>query len=535
MSTIYVENYRDPCNTNETDDQVIQRAVYALEDGDTLLFDRNVTYVLKNPVYFTMHQDDCGNITSKCRMSLTIEGNGCKISNDKKSNGFSTCNKLFVLSDTRTDEVLDDKIEPGDYYYFTASGLMNCTIRGFNFVGQGFNEGIDMCAMGPIEAIPGSMYIKNCTIENCTFRLFKTCLYVGGGYNTVKNCHFSLCNIGINADCTNYSSYYSNYFYSSSKYAIILTQPYECNVYNNTFVRCKGNNICANGTLDRQNDEKIISVNIYSNVLKGILKEDDAGNQNGIYVDGIKSAIIRDNIIRDMRYAEANPTDGTTWGHGIRIDGLYNLNTPDGDNKRFCEKIITTGNQIFDCMHSGIRTNYSQDCVFSNNSIYSRTGDKAVTGDYGILIGKNTSRNVFSNNNLYDYDDNNDIVNYAFGITELINNNSLSSSYSNDLVSPTRYISNTGISENDSSVLVIPAQLTELANGDEFYLYIPEGYKVTNAIQWSYISYNGTSGIVYDSDGETKIPESYYGKYIKLRYNVRQSTYSTSYRYTIVE
>lgn len=520
MSTIYVENYRDPCNTNETDDQVIQKAVYALEDGDTLLFDRNVTYVLKNPVYFTKYQDDCGNIISKCRMSLTIEGNGCTISNDHLSNGFSNYKTLFVFSDTRTDEELDDSIMPGDNRYFTASGLVNCTIRGFNFIGRGFaSQDNNMCAMGPIGGITGSMYIKHCTIENCTFRLFKVCLYVCGLYNTVKNCHFSLSTTGINADCPNYCNFHSNYFYTTFKNAIILTQPYGSNVYNNAFMRCGNNSILAVGTLDRTNDEKVIAVSIYSNCITGGLVDNNIVNQNGIFVDGIKSAIIKDNIIRDMRYAETNNSNENTGGNGICIKGTYNLNSPDGENVRFCEKIITSGNQIFDCMRAGIKTNYSQDCVFTNNTIYSRIGDMSVTGDYGIQIEKNTSRNVFSNNTMYDYDNNNDIKNNAYGITELINNTLMLSDYSNDLVSPTRYVSNTCISENDSSVLVVPVQSSPLENGEEFYLYIPENHKVTNAMQWSFISYNGYSAAVSDCDGETKIPDNYIGKYIMLRYN----------------
>ncbi len=533
MAIKYVKDFRSPLRSSETDEQVIQNAIYDLEDGDTLIFERNVKYMIGNPVNFTLYKDkdNDNRIISKCRMGITFIGNGCVISNTKVS--FPPYNTMFLLSHSTTDDELSPEIKPGEYRYYTASGLVDCTIRGFNFIGTAYDHQDDhMRAMGPMESIPGSTYIKNCTIENCMFNEFNTGLYIGGKYNTVKNCYFSLCNTAIKADCPDYGNIHSNYFYQSENTGLLLTKPYGTNVHGNTFIRCKGDSIRVDGTLDSSTDEKMLGVSIYSNYISGDLADNKIEDQNRIFVSGAKSAIIRDNIIRNMKCVNATDSTGKNQGNGICIDGVNNTHN---SVVRFCNKTTVSGNQIFDCMNAGIRTDYSQDCVFSDNTVYSHAGDKAATGDCGIRIAKNTSRNVFSNNTLYDYDDNNDIVNNAIGYTVVRGNISVPSAYSDNIASPIRFIRDSSIHSADTSIIVIPDQSEPLVDKEEFFLYVPKAHKVTNAMEWSYISYNGESGIVRDTNGETKIPESYYGKYIKLRYDILTSRYSTSYRYTIVE
>lgn len=538
MAIKYVKDFRTgTLNGNEdyNGEQTIQAAVDSLEHGDTLIFENGVRYFLNSPVFLTQHKIGTDGTERVNRESITFEGNGCKISNmpAATSTGFSECNKLFVLSDNYPQKNTGsaDSSAAGS----NGNGLINCIIRGFNFVGCGFS-GTDnpavICGMGVTAGVAGSTYIKACTIENCTFMLFDNCLWLGGKYNTVKDCHFSLCNTAIKADCPDYGNIHSNYFYQSENTGLLLTKPYGTNVHGNTFIRCKGDSIRVDGTLDSSTDEKMLGVSIYSNYISGDLADSEIEDQNGIFVSGAKSAIIRDNIIRNMKCVNATDSTGKNQGNGICIDGANNT---ENSVIRFCNKTTVSENQIFDCMNTGIRTDYSQDCVFSDNTVYSRTGDKAVTGDCGIRIAKNTSRNVFSNNTLYDYDDNNGIVNNAFGYTVVRGNISVPSAYSDNIASPIRFIRDSSIHSADTSIIVIPDQPEPLVDKEEFFLYVPKAHKVTNAMEWSYISYNGKSGIVRDTNGETKIPESYYGKYIKLRYDILTSRYSTSYRYTIVE
>lgn len=537
MAIKYVKDFRTgTLNANEdyNGEQTIQAAVDSLEHGDTLIFENGVRYFLNSPVFLTQHKIGTDGTERVNRESITFEGNGCKISNmpAATTTGFSECNKLFVLSDNypQKNTGSTNSSAAGS----NGNGLINCTIRGFNFVGCGFS-GTDnpavICGMGVTADVAGSTYIKACTIENCTFMLFDNCLWLGGKYNTVKNCHFSLCNTAIKADCPDYGNIHSNYFYQSENTGLLLTKPYGTNVHGNTFIRCKGDSIRVDGTLDSSTDEKMLGVSIYSNYISGDLADNKIEDQNGIFVSGAKSTIIRDNIIRNMKCVNATDSTGKNQGNGICIDGVNNTHN---SVVRFCNKTTVSGNQIFDCMNAGIRTDYSQDCVFSDNTVYSRTGDKAVTGDCGIRIAKNTSRNVFSNNTLYDYDDNNGIVNNAFGYTVVRGNISVPSAYSDNIASPIRYIQDSYTLEGNTGMIVIPEQLLSLSNNEVFRLYVPADHRPVDALGRSYIIYENVSGGVYVNNTETEIPESCYGGFVKLRLNIISDGDTDTYKYTIV-
>ena len=53
-------------------------------------------------------------------------------------------------------------------------------------------------------------------------------------------------------------------------------------------------------------------------------------------------------------------------------------------------------------------------------------------------------------------------------------------------------------------------------NGEEFYLYIPEGYSSTAVTN---ITYNGLSGLLYNGTSFCNFSSSDVGKYVKLRYS----------------
>ncbi|MBE6708476.1 MAG: hypothetical protein E7578_04450 [Ruminococcaceae bacterium] len=102
MATKYVENYRfNDMNDTET----IQAAIEVLKDGDTLVFNKtsdrdpitdedipSTTYVLDAPVDFTrfnVGDDETPVIVNKTRKHLTINGNGCTITNSSSFTGYT--------------------------------------------------------------------------------------------------------------------------------------------------------------------------------------------------------------------------------------------------------------------------------------------------------------------------------------------------------------------------------------------------------------------------------------------------------------
>ncbi|MBR5565661.1 MAG: right-handed parallel beta-helix repeat-containing protein [Roseburia sp.] len=369
-------------------------------------------------------------------------------------------------------------------------------------------------------------------------------------------CKFDTCNIGLNSDGAVALDVYRNYFYTTRSTGLRFTRSYRSSAHDNVFYKCRGDAIGIDGVATGDLDQQQLFINVYANKILGgkIGKGTDENgneiyeveNQTSIHCNGAKDVVIRDNIIRDMTFKSGTPNEGD-YGIGILMFGngstvnervIVSNNIISGCMRygikvNYSDACTVSGNQISGSVNTGIITDYSLDCVFSDNSVYGRRTDNTDTGDYGIKNEGNTFGNVFSNNYLYEYNEDNGIVINAVNFTALNQNTLMNSAYSHGIISNHRVISNPAISASDSSNIVIPDQIT-FNNGEIFYLYIPENYNVTNLMQLSIILYKNGSGYVYDDGDAIEIPDTYRGKYIRLRFTQKDRPTYISYFFTIV-
>lgn len=438
MAIKYVKDYYTAEDgTTRTDTKAIQAAIDALSDGDTLAFEEKKIYSLDAPVSFVSY-----NVAAKTgvtRKHLTIEGNSCTIAGSitfintygcnpakldeayctSEQKAYENCNAFFYLSD------------PLKY------GLEYCVIRNFNFAWRapgvtGINDawywlqrrfrnsaiGVlgtnhALCAeiYGDDNQNMQSTYFKFGKIEGCYFYDLGCGIYLCGTLDEIERCHFNYCYTGINGDGSVQARIHSNYFFCVLARAVRFTHPYECEVYANTFYKC-GSSVFADGPSDSSTDAKTIALGIHDNKIYGGMRSTDSSLQNqfGIYLCGIKDAIIRGNIIKyTTRMALSDDYDDdlvaaiNDSGYAIRITGA---NNPSGGNVNKCERVIVSENIISECA-GGINIDRMENSTIVNNRLdtLASEGIRMKNASYirfeGNTIKTSTNEGVVITNSSY--------------------------------------------------------------------------------------------------------------------------------------
>jgi len=543
MTTKYVEDYRMDGSTTLSDTATIQRAIDHLNDGDTLVFNKqpeanldrkNGIYIIDRPIHFTSCNsffDEEGNYKTGAGRDLsrvTIDGGGCSIMNANSFNNNSEYKNffcLFCLSDGGGKGMFDSVISNFVFEYNDAYDIDYTD-----------DEEKPRCtAIGVTAGVTDSPYMEGCTIRDCEFLVFDVGIRFGGDSDTVRDCYFSCCEIGINADCPNYGKIFSNRFEKCDT-GLFMTKPIWSEVYSNFFHKTTGDSIAVNGTLEREVEKKNEMTNmhssIYSNVILGNLEMYSSvsgiNNQRGIYINGVKDLIIRDNSIYNMDYIEGE-TDGVThdklYGIGIFVGGqaIYGIVDDDGnvyDNVRYSERVIVSGNIIRNCKSCAIKTNYSHDCLFIGNSLYRDTvrnvypNTEADPVDYAIYVDRQTSNHKIASNALYCYDNGNGVYKFAGSSSRV----SDSSNFSEKIKTVDGTISST-----NAFTICLPEDMIQ-DDGEYFVVSIPENYSAPTV---SFVQYKSKAGLCYSkSDNDTVNLSQYSGTSVKLQYIITKSQHT---------
>ena len=400
MAIKYVKDYYTAEDgTTRTDTKAIQAAIDALSDGDTLAFEEKKIYSIDAPVSFVSY--NAAAKTGVTRKHLTIEGNSCTIA------GSTTFINTYGCNPAKLDEAYctsEQKAYENCNAFFYLSdplkhGLEYCVIRNFNFAWRapgvtGINDawywmqrrfrnsaiGVlgtnhALCAeiYGDDNQNMQSTYFKFGKIEGCYFYDLGCGIYLCGTLDEIERCHFNYCYPGINGDGSVQARIHSNYFFCVLARAVRFTHPYECEVYANTFYKC-GSGVFADGPSDSSTDAKTIALGIHDNKIYGGMRSTDSSLQNqfGIYLCGIKDAIIRGNIIKyTTRMALSDDYDDdlvaaiNDSGYAIRITGA---NNPSGGNVNKCERVIVSENIISECA-GGINIDRMENSTIVNNRL----------------------------------------------------------------------------------------------------------------------------------------------------------------------
>lgn len=512
MAIKYVENYR--ISDSATDSDTIQAAIDALEDGDTLIFERGRTYILDEPVNFTSYvKNTTAGIT---RNFLTIDGNGCTICGSDAYNtahGKDSSNSLFFISDD------------------SGNGMNRSTIENFVFrwtvTTDGFGssrypyESRNMAIA--VKRFKDSDYFNNGVIKNCEFHQFGTGIYMCGESVIIELCYFDNCYTGINSDGTTQLDARMNYFYCPWYRGLVLNYPQRCSAYSNVFYKCQDTAIRIVGATGGITKE--LTANVYSNKIFGGEKKDPAGNitdtydQIGIGCYGIKNAIIRDNFIQDICHKESDTAE--SYGIGIYLGG----NNYNSDDFRSSSRVIVANNMITDSQRMGIKVALSSACTISGNSIHS--GDRGAGADYGIYVTDNAGDLHISDNALYYFTEGKFVRPSKYNVN-MIDNTCYGKNGKFDPLSPARYV-RTYVSEDSPTVICIPELSVDLEENVEFNMLIPEGYSSSTITT---ITYNGLSGNVKHNGSIYLIPSSERGNYVKLKYT-RAESYLSGEKYLV--
>ena len=496
MADVSVEKYRKNTTTgteyNDTD--TIQRAVYALKDGDTLFFNASRTYTLDAPVNLTLctvDDEDTGTkIINKTRKFITIDGRGCTVrSSDDFKAVYNVPEKaFFFVSDDQRHGLEHSVIENFIFRWDTTPGV-EIGNSGSPFKDR--NAAIGIISTDTETAPEGhSVYFSKGVIRNCEFHKFGAGIHLDGENVIIEQCLFDYCYRGINSDCTKQLDVRLNHFNETTNCGLLLNNSFRSNAYGNHFFRCKNAAISVSGPQNNLGYENYLTVNIYSNKIFGEKNKDDQGNSVnvgkyvGIQCNGVKDVVIRDNFIRSMS-TNSEDTYGTC-GIGILLTG-----NNEGDNVRTSERVIITGNVINNCQIGGIKVDKSSSCKVSGNSLHSGVNGDGI--DYGILISNNAGDIHVSDNALYYFSKDRAITPNKYNV-KVSNNTYFDEGGKFDPLAPERYIGDTWISEEDPSVICMPELLVDLSNDEYFFLYVPEEYNSVTGI--SYVSYNGMGGLV---------------------------------------
>jgi len=391
MATRYVENYRF---NDMTDAQTIQAAIEALEDGDTLVFNKkteikdestgavigyDTTYVLDAPVDFTrcnVGDDETPVIVNKTRKYLTINGNGCTVCGSDSfietygKTGTGNKNALFYTSDN------------------TGCGMEYCTIRNFHFTwkssesNKSADRNIRNMGVGVVTS-EGSPYFSNSIIENCTFDDFRIGLYQCGKDSITRGCTFTNCHEGIYSDGSVRNVFEDNYFFTTWYTGLHLGSSGDSIARNNKFYKCKVFSIFATGAFESSTNSKDTRITIMDNKIYGE-GFDVTRKDYGIKLQAVHQAVVSGNIICDI-----GGNDDTS-GYGIYVDGNLNAYKDGYDSICVSKEVTVSNNVIYGCCGGGIRVNNSAGVLISGNNIINNPendpDEDSGRTKYGIVI-----------------------------------------------------------------------------------------------------------------------------------------------------